>query len=209
MLSETVAVDVILRPPDEITDYAVRINKMLNEMTKDYSLVLGKTTTIPHISLAMGALKVSDLNDFYEELRAIGDKYIPFETLYKGLASVKTSENNTVSGMDLIKTGSFTDLQDEIISAFFSYRTGPVKKEMVYPDREEITGFTLEYSSDYPENSTGENFSPHITLGNGDVYCLKNVPFAPEKFTCKSLAVCHLGNHCTCKKILREYTNSF
>jgi hypothetical protein len=57
---------------------------------------------------------------------------------------------------------------------------------------------TLLWIKNYPQKSAFENFFPHITIGYGQ---LDDSPFTAE-FTASKLALCHLGNHCTCRKVL-------
>jgi hypothetical protein len=57
---------------------------------------------------------------------------------------------------------------------------------------------TLLWIKNYPEKSAFENFFPHITIGYGQV---DDSSFTAE-FTASKLALCHLGNHCTCRKVL-------
>jgi hypothetical protein len=77
---------------------------------------------------------------------------------------------------------------------YFSYN---VTAEMVLSPP--IAGeSTLLWIKNYPEKSAFENFFPHITIGYGQI---NNLSFAAE-FTASKLALCHLGNHCTCRKIL-------
>lgn len=203
---QTNAVDIILMPAPEIMNKALKINRMLTDFSGNKTIVLNEKNCIPHISLAMGTFNIAYLEEFYGELRSIGKKYLPYQAKYKGLAAVKTSENAVVSGIDIIKDECIIELQEDIKNLLLSYNSGEVTSDMVYPDDKKITDFTLNYSSDYLKNSTEDNFSPHITLGYGDVYDLKNIPVIPSSFECTEIAICHLGNHCTCKKIFRKYS---
>jgi len=199
------AIDIVLLPPLGIMDKALKINRMLNELSGSNTLVLDENSCIPHISVAMGTLNTAYIVEFYDSLADIAKKYLPYRAEYKGLATVKTSENEVFSGIDIIKDDCITELQEEIKDLLLSYNSDEITSDMVYPDNKKITEFTLNYSSGYLNNSTGDNFSPHITLGYGDVYDLKNVPVIPSSFNCTGIAICHLGNHCTCKKLIRKY----
>jgi hypothetical protein len=63
----------------------------------------------------------------------------------------------------------------------------------------------LAWIKSYPEKSSFERFSPHITIGYGEI---NDYSFPPQgvlrtmKFAVSRLALCHLGNHCTCRRIL-------
>jgi hypothetical protein len=58
---------------------------------------------------------------------------------------------------------------------------------------------SLDWVRDYPRKASYESFDPHITLGYGDA---KPAMSFPAVFQISRLALCHLGNHCTCRKIL-------
>ena len=56
-----------------------------------------------------------------------------------------------------------------------------------------VTGYRLK--------SAFHAFTPHITLGHGD-----RVPeIEPFTFTADTVAACHLGRHCTCRRVLRTW----
>ena len=204
-VSKAVAVDVVLLPPKEIAGLCVKLSRKLNEISGDDSVTLSLTETIPHISLAMGAVDPDAVGDLGESLSLIGDRYLPYTAAYKDFAVVKTSENVTVSGMNIVKDDIITGMRSDVVSALKEFNLGSVTSEMVFPDRTPITQFTLDYSSNYIKNADSRRFSPHITLGNGDVNLIRDMPAIPQSFTCTDIAVCHLGNHCTCKKILWHY----
>jgi len=71
------------------------------------------------------------------------------------------------------------------------------KADMIYGDEEVVESTSL-WIRNYREKSSFANFSPHITIGYG---VIENGPF-PVEFAASVLALCHLGNHCTCRKIL-------
>jgi hypothetical protein len=68
---------------------------------------------------------------------------------------------------------------------------------MIYGS-EKVAETTLLWIKNYREKSSFEMFSPHITIGYGQV----GTPAGPIEFRASKLALCHLGNHCTCRKVL-------
>jgi 2'-5' RNA ligase len=57
-----------------------------------------------------------------------------------------------------------------------------------------VTGYRLQ--------SSFGHFEPHVTLGHGE-----HAPFiAPFAFDAATVAVCHLGRFCTCRRVLRAWT---
>jgi hypothetical protein len=68
---------------------------------------------------------------------------------------------------------------------------------MIYGDQE-VAESTLLWIKNYREKVSFENFFPHITIGYGQIESrVPQIIFAPSE-----LALCHLGNHCTCRKVL-------
>jgi hypothetical protein len=58
---------------------------------------------------------------------------------------------------------------------------------------------TLDWIRTYPRKAGYERFDPHITIGYGQGPSDLSLPIP---FTASQLALCHLGNHCTCRKVL-------
>ena len=69
-------------------------------------------------------------------------------------------------------------------------------------DVEEISQITFDYIKAFPTKSSFENYVPHITLG-ADSIDLETGSF---EFVSQELALCHLGNYCTCRKVLLSHT---
>ena len=80
-----------------------------------------------------------------------------------------------------------------------------VTEEMVCkePD-EEINDITIDYIKKFPTGSSFENYSPHITVASGDM----DIKTESFEFASNEIALCHLGNYCTCRKILISHNLS-
>ncbi len=69
---------------------------------------------------------------------------------------------------------------------------------MIYGDQD-VAASTLAWIRHYREKAAFAAFFPHITIGYGQVQ--EPMTF-PMPFVASQLAVCHLGNHCTCRNVL-------
>jgi hypothetical protein len=101
--------------------------------------------------------------------------------------------------LDVEETAELQGLHEQVMkdmTAFFRY---DVDEAMIYDAA--VTGTTLDWIRTYPEKAAYEYFRPHITIGYGAVP--PDLTF-PIPFTAERLALCHLGNHCTCRRILVE-----
>jgi len=168
-------------------------------------IVLDKENCLPHISLAMGCINEGDIADIEKVLQTIakgprlaGTKQYSLGQLRVTDIHVGTSSaGKKVSVFQIENTEALQLLHEEVMQRLAPYFSYDVTADMIFSPPEAGES-TLLWIKNYPEKSSFENFFPHITIGYGEV---GNYSF-PMKFHASKLALCHLGNHCTCRKIL-------
>ena len=191
-----IAVDVVLLPSEPVMDKAIEANRELLKQYPD-KITLNKEKCLPHISLAMGCIDNKDIIRIENILQNVAGSYSPGKIYMKGIEVGTNARNEKVSLLQLKKTTQLQSLHEILMRKLTPYFSYDVSAEMVLsPPVANIS--TLLWIRNYPEKSSFEKFSPHITLGYGHI---EGVSFPPE-FTAPRLALCHLGNHCTCRKIL-------
>ena len=191
-----IAVDVALLLSEEMTNQAIEANKGLLRQCTD-QIILDKENCLPHISLAMGCIDERNIPDIEKILQAIAKKYHPGQLSVLGINIGTNSLGEKVSSFEVKKTERLLSLHKEVMRRMAPYFSHDVTAEMVLSPP--IVGkSTLLWITNYPENSAFENFFPHITIGYGQV---DGLSFTAE-FTASKLALFHLGNHCTCRKVL-------
>jgi len=191
-----IAVDVVLLPSEEVTNQAIEANKGLLEQYAD-PIILDKENCLPHISLAMGCINERYTTNIEKILKTIAEKYNPGQLSIIGINTRTNSLGEKVSAFEVEKTERLQSLHKEIMRRITSYFSYDVTAEMVLSPPKACES-TLLWIKNYPEKSAFENFFPHITIGYGQV---DDISFTAE-FTAPKLALCHLGNHCTCRKLL-------
>ncbi len=191
-----IAVDVVLLPSEEVTNQAIEANKKLLKQYAD-RIVLDKENCLPHISLAMGCMDEQDIPDFEKILQAIVEKYHPGQLNIAGIKIGTNALGEKVSAFEIKKTEKLLSLHEEVMRRMMPYFSYDVTAEMVLSPPKACES-TLLWIKNYPEKSAFGNFFPHITIGYGQVDDLS----FPAEFTASKLALCHLGNHCTCRKVL-------
>lgn len=197
------AIDIVLLPPPEVTEAAIQINRMLIEKSGDDAIRLDMVHQLPHVSLAMGCIPGSALSQLNVPLEQLASRLLPMEIGIEGAVTVVTDSGDRVSGINLAKEDSLFVLHRSVMA-----QLAGIAKEKCTPssfirdEGEELTPFTLGYVPEFANKAGFEKYSPHITLGNGDVKTLDEIPELPEKATFSTVAVCHLGNHCTCRSVL-------
>jgi 2'-5' RNA ligase len=198
-----IAVDVVLLPSEDMTNKAIEANRELLKKHLD-KIVLDKENCLPHISLVMGCIDESDITDIEKILRVIAEKCSLGQLSVSNIPAGTNSSDETVSVMQIENTETLQSLHEEVMQRLAPYFSYDVKAEMVLspPTAGEST---LLWIKNYREKSSFENFYPHITIGYGRLHDFLSGSRAwalPIKFTASKLALCHLGNHCTCRKIL-------
>lgn len=191
-----VAVDAVLLPAEEVGAAAIGANRELLKQCPD-RIVLGKESCLPHISLAMGCIDQRDVASIERVLQSIAEEHSPGHLISLGISVAANSVGEKVSVLELEKTASLQSLHEEIMRRLTPHFSYDVTAKMVFSPPAAAES-TLLWIRNYPKKSSFERFFPHITLGYGQ---LDNFPF-PQRFTATRLALCHLGNHCTCRKIL-------
>ena len=191
-----IAVDVVLLPDEAMANKAIEVNA---DLVKKFGneIVLDKENCLPHISLTMGCLEETDIASVQEVLEEIAKETSLSVLKVLGIRSSINSKGEVVSVFEVEKTTRLQSLHEKIMDGLSLYLTGDVTEDMIYGN-EEVAASTLLWIKNYRQKSSFEKFFPHITIGYGQVeYQLQSVTFTASK-----LALCHMGNHCTCRKIL-------
>ncbi len=191
-----IAVDVVLLPSEEMADKAIAANK---ELLRQYAhkIVLDKESCLPHISLAMGCIDERNIAEIEKILKTTAEQTSLGQLTAAGIHIETNRAGEKVSIIEIEKTEALQSLHEEVMHRLAAYFSYDVKADMVLSSSE-TSESTLDWIKNYPEKSSFEKFFPHITIGYGEI---NNFSF-PIIFSASKLAVCHLGNHCTCRKIL-------
>jgi len=190
------AVDLVLLPCEEMTEKAIEANgKLVRRFGR--KIVLNKKDCLPHISLAMGCLDEAELPDVEKVLKQIAGQ-LSLSNLTAGRIEITVnSVGEKVSSFEVERTKELQRLHEEVTGKVETYFSYDVSGDMIC-GTEEAAESTLLWIKNYREKSSFGNFRPHITIGYGQIDNFS----LPIKFTASELALCHLGNHCTCRKVL-------
>ncbi len=191
-----IAVDVVLIPSDEMTNIAIEANRKLSKKNPD-KIILDRENCLPHISLAMGCIDQKQITDIGKILRKIAEEFSIGSLRIVGVHTHTNITGETVSVLQIENTDRLQSLHERIMSSMKPYFSYNVTANMVLSDGT-VSKSTLLWIKNYPAESGYEKFFPHITLGYGEI-ALENLPL---DFKATKIALCHLGNHCTCRKVL-------
>ncbi len=191
------AVDVAILPEAAVSDRAVSMNAAL-VAGGNREIMLGAGMCLPHISLCMGCLDEADVESAGAVVREIAAR-----KLVSGLRITQTHVRKNAQGRDVSyyvveRTRELQKLHELVMLRMGPILSYDVSPEMLCGDGP-IADTTLEWIRTYPEEASFEKFLPHITLGYGAV---GNDTALPMDSGPGRLALCKLGNHCTCREVL-------
>lgn len=186
------AIDIVLLPPDELANDIVRFNKRLKS---DGEQIDFSRDCIPHLTLGMGCMDDSEVDKLFAEascdFKAINLKATGVVT-YRG-------SSQPVWQLKFERTEELINLHEKVMSEIARCKTAIAEGEMFFGGRGVSDG-TIKYVRDFALNHSHRDFEPHITLGYGEPASEINLRI----YTFKRIAVCHLGNHNTCREILAQ-----
>ena len=190
------AIDVVLLPSDEVTDLVIKANRGLVENFGS-EIVLNKHNCLPHISLVMGCVEQDDIAAVRQILARAADRFQSSRLIAVGVQISENIKGERVSSLRLDNTAELRTLHEELTEELSEFLSYDVIAEMVF-DSPQVSETTLSWIREYRAKSSYANFFPHITVGYGKLQGLK----FPIELEVSKLAMCHLGNHCTCRAIL-------
>ena len=187
------AVDIVVLPTEDIIDMAVAINQHLEQD----KISLNKKDCVPHVSIAMGCVKEENLRHVCNVIKDISRNFPRIRLKVEGIVAT-CFDDKKVQWLKVSLTDHLRKLHEEVMKRVRRYFCYDAKRNMFIGD---VDKATVEWVKNYAKSSSFDKFSPHITLGFGELKMGQNqVSFNAEK-----IALFQLGNHCTCKKLLASY----
>ncbi len=195
-MKDLIAVDIALLPDEELTKRCFDENaRLLAQQEGPHRF--DSEQCIPHLTLTMGIIRRESLSVLQGRLTEFTRHDAPL--LHARLVSraLVPANGNSVTEYVIDHTpeldalhGRAHDIMSDLI-----VDEATLDALLQPPESEPIT---LEWIKYFRSKHSGDAYSPHITLGLGAL------PRDDESlpFHGSSIALCHLGNYCTCRKVL-------
>jgi hypothetical protein len=136
-------------------------------------------------------------------LKDITEKFSPIALTISNIRTGTIPTGEKVSGFEIERTPDLQLLHETVMRKISQYFTYDVSLDRVYalPDQqvEEVTTYWIK---NYQKESSFERFCPHITIGIGEVEGETGGLKFPLRFSVSKLALCRLGNYCTCGEMV-------
>ncbi|HEU4914250.1 MAG TPA: 2'-5' RNA ligase family protein [Candidatus Saccharimonadales bacterium] len=197
-----IAIDVVLLPPKEVASKAISISRKLAETSGNRTVVLGKQDYLPHVSLCMGVVKEEDLPKVNEALSDIASQTAALQLAIDGIKAHDIPTGEKLAVLEFADTASLQSLHETIMQRLRPFLTYDDMDSSMFVSSPEAAPVSMKWVRDFDTlYHNPEQFYPHLTSGFGT-----HSDFSfPISFEANTLAVCQLGNYCTCRKKLATF----
>ena len=192
-MSELIALDVAVLPPPDVTAKAAALSAAL-PATESPPLRLDEEH-LAHVTLMQLFARVNELE---QVIARVDDTLRGVTPLALRVSGGGQSTSTVLMAID--KTPPLVELHERLMEALRGLDrpdggTGAFFGEDArLRDALWVAGYRLK--------SSFHHFTPHITLGHGP----EPPHVEPFTFSADTVAVCHLGRYCTCRRVLRAWT---
>jgi 2'-5' RNA ligase len=191
-LTNVVALDVAILPPPDVADRAIGISEALPAV-ESHGLTLD-ADRLPHVTLTQQFVRLDELDALYERLGDVVRTQPPLSLTVTG-----GGRGASAVWLAIEKSPALVQLHERLMETLRGFeQAGGTAAAFVDGDARVgdmiwVTGYRLK--------SALHAYTPHITLGHA-----KRAPRVdPFTFVATTVAACHLGRFCACRRVLRRW----
>lgn len=187
-----VAIDIAILPPAHVSERAIALSAAL-AAAESQGLLLG-ADRLPHITLTQQFVPVEHLDSLIAQVDRVVRGHAPLRLRVTGGGIGGSSV-----WMSIERTPALVGLHERLLQAAeaFEVEDGGVSAFVGDDARERDVRWVREFRRE----SSFDRFAPHITLG----HAAAPPEVEPMDFVAATIALCHLGRHCTCRRIIRAW----
>lgn len=148
----------------------------------------------------MGCVREDEVSAIANMLDTLARAHPQIELIPTGFHVRQSQTGYVVASVELARTTTLQLLHEAVMRGIERFVSREATPEM-FVDPHAIPPSTLRWVNEYATGASFERFWPHITLGMG---ALPEDAIRPASGLASRLALCQLGPHCTCRRVLAE-----
>jgi hypothetical protein len=191
-MSELIALDVAVLPPPDVGARAIALSAALP--ADDSPPLRLDAEHLPHITLMQLFARVNEL----EMVTAKVDETVRGAGPMQLRVSGSGAGSNTV-WMAVDRAEALVILHERLMEALRGLERPDGGPAAFFGDDARLRDVI--WVAGYRLKSSFHHFEPHITLGHAP----EPPAIEPFEFQADTVALCHLGRYCTCRRVLREW----
>jgi 2'-5' RNA ligase len=193
MHPKLLALDVAILPPPEVRDRAIALSAAIESSHEDRLLL--DADHLPHVTLTQQFIREEELDAAFERV----------DEVLRGESSLRLRVSGTGKGghsvwITIERDEAIAALHERLMEALRGFERSGGTPAAFY-DGDARVGDVV-WVAGYRLKSSFGAFTPHITLGQGGT----PPPIEPFTFEATTVAACHLGRFCSCRRALRTWT---
>ena len=192
-MAKLIALDVAILPPSDISTRAMALSAALpGEGLEGLRL---DHEHLPHMTLTQQFVREEELDVAFEHIDGVLRAFSPLQ-----IAATGGGKGGHTLWIAIERTQELADLHEQLMEALRGLER-PEGTPAAFSGGDGRVGDVL-WVSGYRLKSSFGQFLPHITLGHG----AQPPAIEPFAFAATTVAACHLGRFCTCRRVLRSWT---
>jgi 2'-5' RNA ligase len=186
------ALDVAILLPPDVSKRAIELSAALPGR-ESQGLRLGNDM-LPHVTLTQQFVRNADLDIALQQVASVLTEIGPLRLAVTGAGREQSSV-----WMAIERTPALFELHCNLMDILNPFER-PNGTASAFWDGNARAGDVV-WVADFRRESSHAAFRPHITLGHS----VTLPPVEPLNFTATTIAACHLGRFCTCRRVLRQW----
>jgi len=192
-MSDLIALDVAVLPPPDVSARAIELSAALPD-SGSQGLRLD-SEHVPHITLVQLFARVNELD---EVLSRVDETLRGVRALT--LHATGAGQGSSTLWIAIDKTPPLVTLHEQVMETLRGLERPDGGTSAFFGDDARLRDAL--WVTSYRLKSSFHHFVPHITIGHGPA----PPDVEPFTFVADTVAVCHLGRFCTCRRVLRRWT---
>ena len=188
-----VALDVAILPPPDVMAQAIALSAALPSEGSQGLRLDGEH--LPHVTLAQLFVRQEELELAFSHVDAVAADQPPLRTVITG-----GGQSGHTLWMSIERTRELLDLHDRLMEELRGVERQEGGPHAFFEENGRVRDVL--WVAGYRLKSSSSAYTPHITLGHGD----RAPVIAPFAFDETTIAACHLGRFCTCRRVLRSWS---
>jgi 2'-5' RNA ligase len=203
-----VALDIAILPPADVMARAIRLSAGLSAHgsaagsrsleAADADILRLDDAHLPHITLTQHYVREPDLELTFGRVSEVLERQPPLQIHVTGI-----TRNRRTVWMSVTRTPDLLHLHRRLMAALRGIERQDGGPRAFYDGNGRPRD--VQWVARFRRQASDGAFTPHITLGYIGLLGDATPAIEPLSFEATSVAACHLGRFCTCRRVLRAW----
>jgi 2'-5' RNA ligase len=189
---DTMAIDIAVLPPGEVSERAIALSAAL-PASESQGLRLG-AECLPHITLTQQFVPVQSIDLLIAQVDDVLRVHAPLQLRVSG-----GGKGGNSVWLRIEPSALLLRLHEQLMRATEALEV-PDGDASAFLGRDARDG-DVRWVREFRRESSFDRFTPHITLG----HAAEPPHVEAMDFLATTVAVCHLGRFCTCRRVIRAW----